>query len=62
MNTEILLKEFKEILDLEKRAKNLYDHYIAELGEGEIKEKLVSIREDEKFHIKLAEALIDCVS
>ena len=62
MNTEVLLKEFREILACEERAKNFYDHYIDQLDDEEIKSKLVSIRNDEILHIKIAKKLIECVS
>ena len=62
MNTDILLKEFEEILALEIRAKHFYDHYIDQIDDPEVKETLTSIRNDEKVHIKIAEELIEIVS
>ena len=58
----MLQKEFREILTLEKRAKEFYDHYIAQIEDEEIKKQLISIREDEVSHIKIAETLIKSVS
>jgi rubrerythrin len=62
MNTELLLKEFHKIKTLEERARHFYDHYIDQVDDEEIKKQLVSIRDDEIEHIKIAEALIECVS
>ena len=62
MNTEVLLKEFKKILEYERRAKYFYDHYIDQVEDEEIKKQLVAIRDDERLHIKIAEKLIECVS
>ena len=46
MNIKMLQKEFQEILTLEERAKHFYDHYIDQVDDKEIKERLVSIRDD----------------
>jgi hypothetical protein len=62
MNTDILLKEFEEILTLEIRAKHFYDHYIEQVDDPEVKEILTSIRDDEKMHVKVAEELIEIIS
>lgn len=62
MNTEMLLKEFREILALEERAKHFYDHYIEQIQDENIKQELISIRNDEKRHIEIAKKLIECVS
>jgi rubrerythrin len=62
MNTEMLKKEFEEILSFEKNAEIAYDDYIAKVDDEEIKEKLISIRDDEIRHIKIAETLIECLS
>ena len=62
MNTEILLKEFRNILSLEERAKHFYDHYINQISDEKIKNQLVSIRNDEIDHIEIAKKLIDLVS
>ena len=62
MNTKILLKEFKEMLGREERAKYFYDHYIDCIDDEEIKNKLKSIRDDEIKHIKVVKKLIDLVS
>ena len=62
MNTDLLREEFRKILDYEKRAENFYNHYIDQVDNKEIKEKLISIRDDETEHIKIAEKLIDLVS
>ncbi|MBL7157703.1 MAG: hypothetical protein ISS92_06065 [Candidatus Omnitrophica bacterium] len=62
MNTKMLKKEFQSILTLEERAKNFYDHYIEQVDDKAIKEKLTSIRDDEIAHIKVAKRLIDLVS
>ena len=62
MNTEMLKKEFEEILGFEKNAEIAYDDYIAKVDDKEIKEKLVSIRDDEIRHIEIAKTLIECLS
>ena len=62
MNTEMLLNEFNEILELEKKAKAFYDHYIGEIEDESIKKQLTAIRDDEICHIKIAEKLIELVS
>ncbi|MBU1083684.1 MAG: hypothetical protein ABIG55_05855 [Candidatus Omnitrophota bacterium] len=58
MNTEMILKDFQEILEHEKRAKYFYDHYIDQVDDGAVKKVLVSIRDEEVGHIKIAEKLI----
>ncbi len=62
MNIEILLEEFKNILLQETRVKNFYDHYIDQLDNKDIKDRLIGIRNDEIVHIKIAEKLIELVS
>ncbi|NQU94635.1 MAG: hypothetical protein HQ549_00165 [Candidatus Omnitrophica bacterium] len=62
MNTKMLKKEFQNILTLEERAKHFYDHYIEQISDEKIKEKLISIRNDEIAHIKVAKRLIEMVS
>ena len=62
MNTEMLLKEFKEILSYEERAKHFYDHYIDQVDDEDIKKQLTAIRDDEAAHIKIAQKLIEYVS
>ncbi len=62
MNIDALRKEFEEILVYEERARHFYDHYIEQLREGEIKDRLISIRNDEITHIKIAKELINMVS
>ncbi|MBL7073521.1 MAG: hypothetical protein ISS33_07150, partial [Candidatus Omnitrophica bacterium] len=52
---------FQEILEMEKRAKYFYDHYIDQIDDEEIRLKLTEIRRDEIEHIEIAEKLIDCV-
>ena len=62
MNTELLLKEFQKILTHEERAKHFYDHYIDQIEDEEIRKQLISIRDDEVNHIKIAKKLVECVS
>ena len=62
MNTEMLFKEFQQILTYEERAKHFYDHYIDQIEDEEIKNQLISIRDDEIKHIKIAKELIEHVS
>jgi len=62
MSTEMLLKNFKEILSYEQRAKSFYDHYINQIEDEEIKNMFISIRDEEIAHIKIAEELIKSVS
>ena len=62
MNIDVLRKEFKEILVLEEKAEHFYSQYIDQIGDEEVREKLISIRNDEKAHIEIAKKLIDCVS
>ncbi|MFC1570267.1 hypothetical protein ACFL4E_00605 [Candidatus Omnitrophota bacterium] len=62
MNIEMLLKEFKNIKDHEERAKNFYDHYIDQVDDEKVKKVLISIRDDEIRHIKIADKLIETVS
>ncbi len=61
MNTEMLLKEFREILVHEERAKAFYDHYIDQLQDEGVKSQLSAIRDDEVTHIKIARMLIESV-
>ncbi len=62
MNIDLLKKEFKDILEHEKRAKYFYEHYMDQVEDQQIKDELISIRNDENAHIKIAERLIECVS
>ena len=62
MNTEMMLEQFREMLVLEERARHFYDHYIDCLDEGDIKEQLTSIRNDEIKHIEVVKKLIGYVS
>ena len=58
----MLKKEFEEILGFEKNAKTAYDDYIAEVDDEEIKEQLISIRDDEIRHVEIAKMLIEYLS
>lgn len=62
MNTKMLLKEFRNILSYEERAKNFYDHYISQVEDEKVREQLISIRDDEIKHVGIAEKLIKFVS
>ena len=62
MSIDLLLKEFKDILAYEERAKHFYDHYIDQLQDSDIKKRLISIRDDEVAHIKIAKRLIEIIS
>ena len=62
MNTEMLRGEFRKILTLEEKAKELYERYASRVGDGEIKEQFIAIREDEIEHIGIAKQLIELVS
>ncbi len=62
MNTEMLRKEFEEILVFEKSAKTAYDNYIPLVDNEEIKKQLISIRDDEIRHIVIAKTLIEYLS
>lgn len=59
MNIKVLKKEFNNILELEKRAKHFYNHYIDQIENEKIKNVLISIRNDELQHIAIAKKLID---
>lgn len=59
MNIDNLRKNFEEILAHEERAKIFYDHYIEQVENEMIREELISIRDEEKAHIKLAKRLIE---
>lgn len=61
MSIDALIEGFQEILEMEKRAKYFYDHYIEQIDDEEIRLKLTEIRRDEIEHIQIAEKLIDCV-
>ena len=58
----MLSSEFRKILGLEERAKHFYDHYIEQIEDKGIREKLISIRDDEITHIKIAKKLLGCTS
>ncbi|MFQ5952637.1 MAG: hypothetical protein ACE5JK_04435 [Candidatus Omnitrophota bacterium] len=62
MSIEILRKEFQGMLVIEQRAKNFYEHYIDQIDDRAIKKQLIAIRDDEVIHIKIAHALIKCVT
>lgn len=62
MNIKMLLKEFEEILSREDRAKHFYEHYIDFVEDKEIRNELISIRNEEIKHIKIAKKLIELVS
>ena len=62
MNTKMLLEEFRKILSYEERARHFYDHYIEMVEDADIKKQLISIRNDEIEHIKIAKDLVKSVS
>ncbi len=62
MNTEMLHKEFEKIAVLENRAKIFYDHYIDQIDDEDVKEQLISIRDEEIEHIEIAKELIELLS
>ena len=59
MSIDNLKKNFEEILIHEQRAKHFYDHYLEQIDNEEVRAVLISIRDDEKAHIKLAERLVE---
>ena len=59
MNIEFVREEFEKILVLEERAKAFYDHYIDQVDNKDIRDQLVSIRDDEVRHIGVARKLIE---
>jgi len=62
MNIDMLREGFQELLEMEKRAKYFYDHYIVEIDDDdEIRMKLIEIRNDEIEHIRIAEKLLEYV-
>ncbi len=61
MSFDVLRKEFEEILALEERARYFYEHYIEQVEDKEIKEKLTAIRNDEVMHADIAKKLIEYV-
>jgi len=61
MSIDALIEGFQEILEMEKRAKYFYDHYIEQIDDEQIRSKLNEIRLDEIEHIQIAEKLIECV-
>ncbi len=62
MNTDMLLKQFKTILEHEQRARHFYDHYIDQIEAENLKAQFSAIRDDEIKHIKIAETLIGFVA
>ena len=62
MSIDLLRKDFMEMIELEKRAKHFYEHYIDQIDDKELKNELISIRDEENVHIKIVEKLIEYVS
>ncbi len=62
MNIEMLLEEFEKILLLEEEARDLYNQYIDKVDDANIKQQLISIRDDEIMHVKVANKLVEYVS
>ena len=62
MNIEMLREEFKTILKCEEKARTFYDHYVNEVDDAYIKDRLTAIRSDEEIHIKLVNKLIEIIS
>jgi rubrerythrin len=62
MYSDILKKGFEEILVHEERARHFYDHYIEQIEDHGIRDVLISIRDEEIAHIKLAKKLLEYVS
>lgn len=60
-NSERLLALAKEILDQEKKAKDLYEEYIEKIKDTSTIEVLRRILEDEKAHIKLASEVLGTI-
>ncbi|MDP8217858.1 MAG: hypothetical protein P9M03_03930 [Candidatus Theseobacter exili] len=54
--------KFIKILANEERAKHIYDHYIEQIDDDQIKLQLIEIRDDEVKHIEIAKKLLDISS
>jgi len=61
MSTEDLLNDLREILDVETKAKDLYNDYLGRIDDKLIVDSLTNIRDDELEHVKLAGKLIDTI-
>lgn len=61
MSTEKLLARVEEILDQEKRAKELYEKYLETIKNKPIVEGLARILNDEKEHIRLASEVLGLI-
>ncbi len=59
MGIELLIKQFKEILEIEKNARDSYNYLIEKVKDPEARSVLESIRDDEEKHMKLASEAIE---
>ena len=63
MNTkDIYKKQFEQILDREKKARDLYQYYITRTKDANLLKKFQEILQDEIEHIRIAQTFVDIIS
>ena len=58
MPVNIIIKQFEEILEVERNARDYYNYLLGKIKDAEVKEVLESIRDDEMKHMELAKKAI----
>ncbi len=58
MNTEDILAQFREIYELEKIARDIYNGILSAAKDPEVRSVVKSIRDDEIRHMRLAKRAI----
>jgi rubrerythrin len=56
-----ILEEFRAILQLEKKAANVYHQLAQECGDEEVGKMLEKISQDERAHVEIAQTLFELV-
>jgi len=54
--------EFEALLRIETQARDFYNGILDKIGDGEVRDMIQSIRNDEEKHMEIAQRLIDLVS
>lgn len=57
-----LIKYFRELYNIEKGARDLYNDFLAELRDEKEIVQIRKIRDDEEKHMKIVEQIIEIIS
>jgi len=62
MDTDTIKKQFVEILELEKNARDIYTDILKNMTNPNVRKVIKSIKDDEMRHIELAERAISILN